>query len=68
MIDNMKKINIKMTRKIKIIKIIEIKIEVILKSKKKWEDAADVTGFSRENYCLLINIFIKKIEFRMKMI
>ena len=67
----MKKINIKMIRKIMIIKIIEIKIKKIkdiLKLKKEWEDAADVIEFFQENYCLLINIFIKKIEYRIKVI
>ena len=68
MIDKLTKMNIRMKRQIMIIKIIEIKTEVILKLKKKWEDVADVIEFFQENYCLLINIFIKKIEYRMKVI
>ena len=68
MIDKLTKINIRMKRQIMIIKIIEIKTEVILKLKKKWEDVVDVIEFFQENYCLLINIFIKKIEYRIKVI
>ena len=68
MIDKLTKINIRMKRQIMIIKIIEIKTEVILKLKKEWEDVADVIEFFQENYCLLINIFIKKIEYRIKVI
>ena len=35
------------------------------KLKKEWEDVADVTEYSQEDYYLLIDIFIKKIEYKL---